>query len=128
MFTRPWKLGCCWEQTVDLAEAWNPERTGRRVKAFGLTPGVAVDMRSGWDLSNEAAEGSYLLILAGSTQHRSMIATNSLRHLTFACKLMEGQLMRGGKILFEHPWDSGDWNTPCVREVLRSQFIAVCEM
>eukprot|EP00971_Amphidinium_carterae_P343257 6482905-Amphidinium_carterae.5 len=34
---------------------------------------------------------------------------------------MEGQLKRGGNILFEHPWGSSDWTTPCVQEVLQSQ-------
>eukprot|EP00971_Amphidinium_carterae_P245664 4878699-Amphidinium_carterae.1 len=60
--------------SVDLAEAWNPNRFGKRAKAFGLTPGVALDLRLGWDLGDEKQQreatellerqGPYLLILS----------------------------------------------------------------
>jgi len=60
--------------SVALAEACNPERFRQRAGAFGLRPGLALDLRTGWDLSTpshqeEALKGSaeerpYLLILS----------------------------------------------------------------
>ena len=59
---------------VALAEAYSPARFQQRAGAFGLSAGVAMDLRLGWDLGREADqvkaqkrlsdEKSYLLILS----------------------------------------------------------------
>ena len=45
--------------TVALAEVCSPARFRQRAGAFGLSPGVAMDLRLGWDLGLQADQ--YLL-------------------------------------------------------------------
>ena len=41
---------------ASLAEAYSPARCQRRAGAFGLSAGVAMGLRLGWDLGLEAKE------------------------------------------------------------------------
>ena len=108
---------------VALAEA-DSSATGQRAGAFGLSAGVAMDLRLGWDLGQRAdqvkAEKSlndeklYLLILSprclfhSRLQHTkpdelAELREQGKRHLEFACSLAKMQIERGGRVLFEYP-------------------------
>ena len=118
-----------------LAEAYSPERFKPRAGAFGLRAGLALDLRTGWDLSvpkqQEDArvaishEKPYLLVLSplcvafstlqnlnkGSAHYEALLA-NGRMHLEYACSLPEEQIDRGGRVLFEHPWGASSWIEP----------------
>ena len=126
---------------VAIAEAYSPERFKQRAGAFGLQAGVALDLRTGWDLSlpkqQEAArealkrESPYLLVLSplcvafstlqnlnkNSARYESLLATGRM-HLEYACSLAGDQLDRGGRILFEHPWGASSWLEPRLKALL----------
>ena len=111
---------------VALAEAYSPERFKPRAGAFGLREGLALDLRTGWDLSvpKQQAEARvairhekpYLLVLSplrvafstlqnlnkGSAHYEALLA-NGRMHPEYACSLAEEQIYRGGRVLFEHP-------------------------
>ena len=112
---------------VSLADACTPARFQQRAGAFGLSAGVAMDLRLGWDLGLRADqvkaqrrwsdEKPHLLILSPMCLAFSKLqALNTKpdklaelleqgkRHLEFACSLPELQIERGGRVLFEHPW------------------------
>ena len=36
---------------VDVTEIFSPERFSSRARAFGLRPGLAFDLRTGWDFT-----------------------------------------------------------------------------
>ena len=111
---------------VALAEAYSPARFQQRAGAFGLSAGVAMDLRLGWDLGREADqikaqkrlsdEKPYLLILSPMCLAFSQLQAHNTkperlaglleegrRHLEFACGLAESQIEQGGRVLFEHP-------------------------
>ena len=107
---------------VALAEAYSP--ASRQRAGFGLSAGVAMDLRSGWDLGQRADqvkpekrlndEKPHLLILSpmclalSQLQHTkpdelAELLEQGKRHLEFACSLAELQIEQGGRVLFEYP-------------------------
>ena len=126
---------------VALAEAYSLARFQQRAGAFGLSAGVAMDLRLGWDLGREADqvnaqkplsdEKPYLLIfcpmclafsqlqaLNTKPERLAELLEQGRRHLEFECSLAESQIERGGRVLFEHPWTATSWNEPCLRKLL----------
>ena len=51
------------EQTADIAEIYSPERVTAEAHKFGLRPGEALDLVTGWDFNRqahrEAAKSTY---------------------------------------------------------------------
>ena len=118
-----------------LVEACSPE-SQQRAGALGLSAGVAMDLRLGWDLELRADqvkaqkrlsdEKPHLLISSpmclAFSQLRSLdtkpdklaeLREQGKRHLEFACSVAELQIERGGRVLFEHPLAALD--EPCLR-------------
>ena len=121
---------------VALAEAYSPA-SRQRAGAFGLSAGVAMDLRLGWDLVQRADpvkaekrlrdEKPHLLILSpmclalclslSRLQHAkpdelAELQEQGKRHLEFACSLAELQIAQGGRVLFEYP--SAASEEPCL--------------
>ena len=117
---------------VALAEAYS-SATRQRAGAFGLSAGVAMDLRLGWDLWQRAdqvkAEKSlnderlHLLILSPRCRSHSRLQhtkpdelaelrEQGKRHLEFACSLARLQIERGGRVLFEYPLAASE--EPCL--------------
>ena len=117
---------------VALAEAYS-SATRQRAGAFGLSAGVAMDLRLGWDLWQRAdqvkAEKSlnderlHLLILSprclshSRLQHTkpdelAELREQGKRHLEFACSLARLQIERGGRVLSEYPLAASE--EPCL--------------
>ena len=127
---------------VALAEAYSPARFQQRAGALGLSAGVAMDLRFGWDLGLQADrvqaqkwlsdEKPRLLIFLSPmclafSQSQALNTKPDLlaelleqgrRHLEFACSLAELKLERGGRVLFEDSWVVTSWNEPCLRKLL----------
>ena len=120
---------------VALAEAYSPARFQQRAGAFGLSAGVAKDLRLGWDLGRDADkvkaqnrlkdEKPNLLILspmclafsqlqALNTKRERLaeLLEKGRRHWEFACSLAESQIEGSGRVLFEHLWTATSWNEP----------------
>ena len=117
-----------------LAEACS-STSWQRAGAFGLSAGVAMDLRSGWDLSLRADqvkaekrlsdEKPHLLILSpmclslslSRLQHAkpdelAELLVQGKRHLEFACSLARLQVEQGGRVLFEYPVAASE--EPCL--------------
>ena len=126
---------------VALADAYSPARFQQRAGAFGLSAGVVMDLRLGWDLGREADQVKARKRLSDEKPHMVILSPMCLafsqlqslntkperlaelleqgrRHLEFACSLAESQIERGGRVLFEHPWTATSWNEPCLRKLL----------
>ena len=127
---------------VALAEVYSPARFGEKAAQFGLVPGVALDLRTGWDLGDKRQQqraerrleedNPWVLILspmclpfsqlqrfrtAGPERMQQLLAWGRA-HLEFSCYLAKRQLQRGGRVLHEHPWSASSWQEPCVKELL----------
>ena len=117
---------------VALAEACS-STSHQRAGAFGLSAGVAMDLRLGWDLSLRAdqvkaekrlSEKPHLLILSPMCLSLSRLVTRQARRtgktagyqgkrdLEFACSLARLQIERGGRVLFEYPLAASE--EPCL--------------
>ena len=116
------------ERSELMLQHWRrrTRRAQQRAGEFGLSAGVAMDLRMGWDLGLEADqvnpqkrcsdEKPHLLIVSPMCLVFSQVqALNTKpdrleelleqgrRHLEFARSLAESQVERGGRVLFEHP-------------------------
>ncbi|CAK0837947.1 unnamed protein product, partial [Prorocentrum cordatum] len=126
---------------VALVEAYSLARPQRKAGAFGLHAGVAMDLRLGWDLGRDGEqheaqgrldlEKPYLLVLGpmwlGPFQLHELSAhprrlqellETDRKHLEFACALARQQIARGGRVLFELPWEAASWSEECIVEML----------
>ena len=100
---------------VALAEAHSPARFQRRAGAFGLSAGVAMDLRLGWDLELEVDQFKAQKRLSVEKPHLLILSPVCLgrHHLEFACSLAGSQVEPRGRVLFEHPWAATSWNRAC---------------
>ena len=108
---------------VALAGAYS-SASWQRAGALGLSAGVAMDLRLGWDLGQRADqvkdeerlsdEKPLLLILSpmclslsrlqhAKTDELAELREEGKRNLEFACSLARLQIERGGRVLFEYP-------------------------
>ena len=110
-----------------LAEAYS-SASRQRAGAFGLSAGVAMDLRLGWDLGQRAEQVKAEKRLTDEKPHLFLLSPTCLslsrlqhtkpdelaelreqgkRHLEFACSLARLQIERGGRVLFEYPFACG---------------------
>ena len=125
---------------VDVAELFSPGRLAAEAKTFGLTPGGAYDLRTGWDLSDkqqqkkcwmelEEQDPEFILgspkcdaftalgnLNPDNEKYRETLA-EGLEHLRFVMSVYEWQHKRGKKFLHEHPWGAWSWMLNFVRWV-----------
>ena len=120
---------------VALAEAYS-SASRQRAGAFGLSAGVVMDLRLGWDLGQRADqvkaekrlndERPHLIILSilsplclslSQLQHAkpdelAELREQGNRHLEFACSPARLQIERGGRVLFQNPLAASE--EPCL--------------
>jgi hypothetical protein len=115
---------------VDFMEVFNPGVFEREAPRYGLVPGMAIDLRTGWDLDVksqrdkawEALEDrnpEYVILSPRCTPFSTLMnlrpkqfetpeyqetLRSCMMHLQFCVKIMHRQVDRGKKFLFEHPW------------------------
>ena len=131
-------LGVC---AVDVMEVFCPGRFTSRASAFDLRPGLALDLRTGWNLDRQAdVECAWtawretkpaLLVLSPMCKAFSVLQNlvkgsekyeetkrQGLAHLVMSMQFAKAQVAAGRRFLFEHPWSAWSWKLPAVVEVM----------
>ncbi len=129
---------------LSVSEVYSEPRVAARAERSGMSQGVSVDLKTGFDLRKHRdrqkcwaaikKEDPDLLVVcppcgpfsqlqnlnyANMKFERALaILGEGLDHLEFAMKLYEWQVRRGKKALFEHPATSKAWEEPAVQKVL----------
>ena len=136
------------EQNADIAELYSPERVTAAARKFGLKPGEAMDLLTGWDFSRPAhreAARKYIQrarpkLLIGSpmctmfsalqnltawTAQKEERLRNAKKHMEFTIEMYRLQLSLGGHVLHEHPTTATSWKLKCVRDFMKEEGIYV---
>ena len=127
---------------VDCAEVFCPPRLTERAGLHGVNPGIAMDLRTGWDLNDprhvEAAwryiklvkplvllgspECAPFSVLRGLNQHKPGYAEKlreGMQHLKLCCELYTYQVRCGRFFVHEHPWSASSWGVSLMQDVLK---------
>ena len=118
--------------------------------AFDLKSGLAVDLRVGWDLSDEVQlenaweilretkpglvvmtpmrmdAASLLDIVKGSAEYEEKMR-KGMEHLKKCTEFAQAQIEEGGFFLFEQPWSAWSWSAPEAREIVERPEVQVVE-
>ena len=128
-------------KSVDVAEIFCPPRFTERAGRHKLNPGLALDLRTGWDLNDPkhiAAMWRYLdkakpMLVVGSPECGpfSKLASlnkgkpayaktlrDGLAHLRLMCRVYEYQVAQGRLFLHEHPDGASSWGTGAMQRIL----------
>ena len=127
----------------NVTELFSPPRFTEKCKAFGLLPGYAVDLETGWDLTDKTQvkclnkileeEDPYLTtgsppcdpfsILQGLNQERmdpeefQKKLDKGKDMLKTSCELYKKRIEKGRYFLHEHPKAAKSWKENCVKEI-----------
>jgi len=128
---------------VDFAELYSPERFQERAQDFGLRPGFAIDLQTGWDMRDkeQVDQVDYLIdeedpmFLIGSPpctvfskirklsnfkrdpQNVAEEECEGRHHSKVACRFYKKQAQKGRSFLHEHPDGASSWNDEEVKKV-----------
>ena len=137
----------------DVTELFSPPRFTEECKAFGLLPGYAVDLETGWDLTDKTQvkcldkileeEDPYLttgsppcdpfLILQGLNKGRMDPEEFQKRldkgkdMLKTSCELYKKRIEKGRYFLHEHPKTAKSWKENCVKEISEMENVEIVE-
>ena len=124
-----------------IAEIFGPGRFTSRASSYGLEPGLAMDLRTGYDFrahvdreqAREQLRHDRPVLLVGSPTCKAFSQIQSLNDQTrpsqvasweegiefleFCCELYKEHISRGGLILHEHPANASSWGLWMIREV-----------
>ncbi len=131
---------------VDVSEIFSPDRVVKMAKAMGLTGGLSMDLRTGWDFrrrEDRAAARKHVkevqpLLLIGSpvctpfsalqnwnwgrTRAQDERLRQSLaeatRHMEFVSELYSMQEEGGRYFLHENPASATSWSLGCIQRVM----------
>ena len=135
---------------MDVCEVFSPPRVGKEATKFGMKPGDAMDLTTGWDFnlaSHRAKAEEYVdkekpLVLIGSppcvafSQLQSLIPDSDrkarqlaegTRHMEFVVKLYKKQVEGGRIFIHENPAHAKSWALPCIRKMTRQMGVDVVE-
>ena len=127
---------------VDISEVFSPPRVTEMAGKFGLKPGDAMDLITGWNFDREdhrqqareliqqrrpklligspdCTMFSQLQGLSGWNEHKASRWRQARRHLQFVCELYRDQVRRGDWFLHEHPIGASSWREQCVLDVMK---------
>ena len=131
----------------DVFELYSPERIGKACKKYGLAPGPALDLRTGFDFSTdkdrkralklyEDTQPELVTLSPPCTAFSRLQALNrhvhgeeyrlkhdeaikeATKHIEFSIRLARMQMKRGKWFLFEHPAYAETWELPCMQRLL----------
>ena len=132
------KLG---QHDVHVAEVFSPPRVTAMASRFGLTPGLAFDLRTGWDLDQldqRQKLWKYLkeerpMLIVGSPECKAFCKLQSLNdktspqyrrtlrqglaHMKVMMEIYEWQVSQGRLFLHEQPWGNASWALDMVQRV-----------
>ena len=137
----------------DVMEVFSPPRLTERCKAFGLLPGYAIDLETGWDLLDDAQVKSLErvldeedpFLLTGSPPYEAFSPLQGLnkdrvgplvreerlrigrQNLKTTCDMYKRQHRRKRYFLHEHPKPAASWKEDCVKEVMTLPGVVVVE-
>jgi hypothetical protein len=129
--------------TKRIAEVFGDAGFSSRAAYFGLLPGVAVDLRTGWDMNDPVQvrrlwatlEGEPPLLVVGSplckpfsqlqrlnqnthSEEYKKTVHEALEHLKLCMAIYKWQHDRGGMFLHEHPEGAWSWKLDFVQAIL----------
>ena len=130
------------EQDQVVVEIFSPPRFTARARRHKLNPGLALDLRTGWDLScpkHVDAMLRYLdrvkpMLVIGSPECKAFSSlavwnrnkpsyaktlAEGLQHLRLCCQVYEYQRANGIFFLHEHPNGATSWGTGIMQKVLQ---------
>ena len=125
-----------------VSEIFSPARFAPHLSRFGLVPGVAVDLRTGWDLNDEAQVAMLWehlrherpALVIGSPECKGFSSLRGLntgkpghevhrregmKHLEMMCEVYRYQIEGRRWFVHEHPWGADSWSLPCVEALLQ---------
>ena len=125
---------------ADVAEIFSPDRVTARAAQFGLVPGLALDLRTGWDLNDsrhvaalwrylkaakpqlvvgspECAPFSRLQTLNRNNPTYGATLREGLQHLKLVCEVYRWQHDHGRLFVHEHPYYATSWNLDMVKRL-----------
>ena len=118
-----------------VSEVFCPPRFTAMAHRYGLTPGIAFDLRSGWDLDDPKAQKAVWehleterpFLVVGSLECKAFSSLHNLnpdspkyretlaagrRHLEFVCQIYKYQSRHGRLFLHEHLLAATSWQEP----------------
>ena len=127
-----------------VAEIFSPPRLTASAAKFNLIPGLALDLRTGWDLDNPrhvAAAWKYLreakpYLLLGSPECKAfstmqiMNKSNpayaethrrGMKHLKLVCEMYQHQIENGRLFIHEHPWYATSWGVGAMKTITKQK-------
>ncbi|MDP7560817.1 MAG: hypothetical protein QF745_09785, partial [Planctomycetota bacterium] len=126
-----------------VSAIFNDDKFNKEAKKYGISPGFAMDIRTGFDFELEDAraeararlreEKPSLLIgspICGPWSQMNNINKDSenmrahrkraVKHLRFTLEMFTIQVEENhGFVLFEHPWTAKSWDTDIMQEMMR---------
>ena len=128
---------------VDLSELYSPPRLTAKAEQYGLRPGMAIDLTSGFDLGKEEDQikvwdhlkkdqpemifmcpdcfpWSQLKALSKhkqSPEKREAELAGAREHLAFCVLIARYQIAHGRWFAFEHPWGAASWREPDMQKL-----------
>lgn len=137
----------------DITEIFSPPRMTESCKSYGLLPGYAIDLETGWDLTNKShvkslerivdEEDPYLLTGSPPCEPFSPLQAlnegrvdpevqkqrydEGVEKLKTACGFYERQVKRGKYFLHEHPKTAKSWKEDCIVKVSKLKGVRIVE-
>ena len=126
---------------VDVAEIYSPVRVTEECNKFGLKPGEAMDLMTGWDFRRPEDKdralryireekpklviGSPMCKMFSQLQHLSPWNdkkqerwVEDRRHIEFVCQIYRMQMQSGNWFLHEHPAGASSWGLREVKQIM----------
>eukprot|EP00973_Karenia_brevis_P017438 2393230-Karenia_brevis.AAC.1 len=133
---------------VDIAEVYSPARVTKEARKFGLKPGEAMDLTTGWDFrkvgDREKAEryvdeakpriliGSPMCTAFSTLQNLSPWTQNKMdkwiearEHIKFVVKLYRKQIEGGRMFLHEHPARATSWALEEIQKLAEEKGVVI---
>ena len=133
-------------ESIDIVELYSPERVTQEAKKFKLKPGLALDLKTGWDFDrheHRQAAKKYIKMIkpklvVGSpmctmfstlqdltpwTKEKQAKLKNAKEHMEFTVEVYRLQLGQGGHVLHEHPIGATSWNMQCIKELANEKYM-----
>ena len=137
----------------DVSEIFSPPRFTDKCRSFGLLPGYAIDLETGWNLLEKTQRLSLLrsleeedpYVVTGSPPCGPFSALQGLNEgrvdpvkrqqrldegkklLKIACEFYEKQIERGRYFLHEHPSSARSWQEDCIKKIAEKPNVYVVE-
>ena len=140
----------------DVMELYSPERVGRICHRHRLTPGPALDLRTGYDFDRPSDRAKAMKLYEDSQpelvtlsppftefsrlqdlnrhlhgdKYRELhdeLKRRAVKHLEFCFRFAKMQMRKGRYFVFEHPAGASSWNEPCVQRLLKLPGVKVTE-